>query len=125
MRIRVAWPRGQVVVRLADTPTARRLYKSLPHRTTAQTWGEEVYFEVPMRAEPEPGAREVVEPGTVCYWPEGRALAIPYGPTPIAEHGECRLASACTVLGRVEGHLERLRTIRDGDPIRISLVGEA
>ena len=120
-RIRVTWPEGEVVARLADTPSARAVVAALPTRARARTWGEEVYF--PLRADValEPDARDVVEPGTVCYWVEGKSLALPYGPTPVSHHGECRLVAAVNVLGRIEGDPRALVTLRDGDPVEVRL----
>jgi hypothetical protein len=119
LRIRIRWPKGSVVAALDRTPTAERLIAVLPVDAIADTWGEEVYFGVPVAAPLEPGAREIVVPGTVCYWPPGNALALPFGPTPISCGDECRLASPCNVLGRIEGDASVLKSVRVGDTIRV------
>ena len=77
--IRIAWGRGSVTAELRDTPTSRALLAVLPCKARASTWGEEVYFELPVKATLEPDAQQVVDPGTVCFWVEGNALALPYG----------------------------------------------
>jgi hypothetical protein len=118
-RIRIAWSGGAVVAVLKDTPTARKLLAALPCRASANVWGEEVYFEVPVSASLEPDAQQVVEPGTVCFWVEGNALALPFGPTPISKGTECRLAAPCNVLGRIEGDARRLAGVKDGARISI------
>ncbi len=82
-----------------------------------------MYFDTPVTTALEAGARQVVEPGTVAFWTEGDALALPYGPTPISRGEECRLASPCNVLGRLDDDPDILATVRDGDPIRVELVG--
>jgi hypothetical protein len=65
-----------------------------------------------------------VEPGTVAFWTDGYALALPYGPTPISRGDECRLASPCNVLGRLDGDPRLLATVRDGDPVRVELTDD-
>ncbi|HXF67944.1 MAG TPA: cyclophilin-like fold protein [Burkholderiales bacterium] len=123
-RIRIAWKGGEVTANLRDSPTARRLLEALPCEARASTWGEEVYFELPVEASLEPDARQVVEPGTVCYWVQGRSLALPFGPTPISRGAECRLVTRCNLLGRIEGDPRALGTVRDGTPIRVEALAE-
>jgi hypothetical protein len=122
MQIRISWPTGQLTATIDETPTSKALMGVLPFSATARTWGEEVYFETPASPAPEPDARQVVEPGTVAFWTDGDALALPYGPTPISRGDECRLASPCNVLGRIDGDPRRLASVRDGDPIRVEEV---
>ncbi|MBQ1096419.1 hypothetical protein KBY55_10015 [Streptomyces sp. b94] len=122
MKIRISWPAGHLTATLDDTPTTQALLKALPFTASAHTWGEEVYFDTGMSVSRETDAREVVEPGTVTFWTDGDALALPYGPTPISRDDECRLASPCNVLGRLDGDPRLLATVRDGDPIRVERV---
>ncbi|MGA4849964.1 cyclophilin-like fold protein [Streptomyces sp. G5(2025)] len=122
LRIRISWPAGHLTATIEETPTAQALEKVLPLAATAQTWGEEVYFDTGVSVPREAGARQVVEPGTVAFWPDGDALALPYGPTPISRGDECRLASPCNVLGRLDGDPRLLSTVRAGDPIRVERV---
>ncbi|NEY30770.1 hypothetical protein GTU99_00870 [Streptomyces sp. PRKS01-65] len=122
-RIRISWPAGHLTATLDDTPTAQALRTALPLTSTARTWGEEVYFDTGVSVSRETDARQVVEPGTVAFWTEGDALALPYGPTPVSRGDECRLASPCNVLGRLDGDPRLLATVRDGDPIRVEAAG--
>ncbi|GGN66532.1 hypothetical protein GCM10011579_038080 [Streptomyces albiflavescens] len=124
MQIRISWPAGHLTAALDDTPTARALAKALPLASTARTWGEEVYFDTGVSVAREESAQQVVEPGTVAFWTDGDALALPYGPTPISRGEECRLASPCNVLGRLDGDPRTLATARDGDPVRVELVAD-
>ncbi|MFG2284767.1 cyclophilin-like fold protein [Streptomyces sp. NPDC048595] len=119
MKIRITWPAGQLTATLDDTPTAAALIAALPVDSTAHTWGEEVYFDTGLTPALEADARQVVEPGTVAFWPPGNALALPYGPTPISEGDKPRLASPCNVLGRIDGDPRALATVRSGDPIHV------
>ena len=113
---------GQVVlmVELLDTPTAKALVAALPFEARAQTWGEEVYFTTPVSAGLEPDARQIVEPGTVCFWTEGDALALPYGRTPLSSDSRPKLASRCNVLGKLEGDARMLSRIKAGEKITVT-----
>ncbi|MCL4801057.1 MAG: hypothetical protein KJ025_15800 [Burkholderiales bacterium] len=121
-RIRIKWPKGELTAALADTPTAQAVAAALPATSRASTWGEEVYFSLPVRVAKEPDAQQVVAPGTVCFWVEGAALALPYGPTPVSQGGECRLVTTVNVLGRIEGDPRALAGVRDGDAIEVALI---
>ncbi|SBT93201.1 hypothetical protein GA0115233_105926 [Streptomyces sp. DI166] len=122
MQIRISWPAGNLTATLDDSPTTRALAKALPLTSTARTWGEEVYFDTEISVPRETDARQVVEPGTVAFWTDDDALALPYGPTPISRGDECRLASPCNVLGRLDGDPRLLATVRNGDPVRVEEV---
>ncbi len=121
-RVRIAWKGGEVTANLRETATARQLLAALPCESRAQTWGEEVYFDLPVIALPEADALQVVDPGTVCFWVEGSALALPFGPTPISTGDECRLVTKCNVLGKIEGDPRELKKVRQGIPVRVELV---
>jgi hypothetical protein len=118
-KIRIVWPADEITADLKETPTAKLLLAVLPCKASASTWGDEVYFSLPVKAHLEPDAQQVVDPGTVCFWVEGNALALPFGPTPISKGDECRLASKCNLVGKVAGDPGRLRSVRDGDEIRV------
>ena len=119
MRLRISWNKGEVFGILNDTPTVRELFNALPCSSTANTWGDEVYFEVPVSAALESDAQQVVPPGTICFWAEGRSLAIPFGPTSVSQGNECRLVTRVNLLGRLVGDPRMLKSIRDGDEIRV------
>jgi len=120
-RIEISWPKGAVSATLNDTPTARALVAALPVKAKAQTWGEEVYFDIPVTAALERDAKQVVPPGSVCFWVEGSALALPWGRTPISEGAEPKLVTRCNVLGKIDGDARQLSTVRAGDPIAVEL----
>jgi uncharacterized protein len=120
-RIRIVWPRGAATAALDDTPSARALLAALPLKAKAQTWGEEVYFEIPVEAALERDAKQVVPPGTVCFWVEGRSLALPWGRTPISEGDQPKLVTRCNVLGKIEGDAGQLSAVRAGDPVAVEL----
>ena len=120
--IRISWPDGEVTAELQDTPSTRSLLETLPFESRANTWGQEVYFKVPVTVELESDARQVVDPGTVCIWVEGQSLALPYGPTPISLGKECRLISDVNILGNLQGDPVLLAGINQGDRICVEQV---
>lgn len=118
-RIRIAWKGGEVIANLRDNSSANQLLKILPCEASANTWGEEVYFELPLKLPLEADAQQVVEPGTVCFWVEGHSLALPFGPTPASKGKESRLVTRCNVLGSVAGDPRELKKVKAGTAIRV------
>jgi uncharacterized protein len=113
---------GPVSVRatLEDTATGRAIRAALPIRGRASTWGDEIYFAIPVDAD-EDDARGTVDVGDLAYWPPGSAFCIFFGPTPASRGNEVRPASPVNVVGRVEGDATVFRQVRDGTPVLIEL----
>ena len=105
--------------RLADTPTAMLLSAALPLEGLAQRWGQEYYFDVPVEAELEEGAGEVMSAGDLGYWPVGRALCLFWGPTPASQGEEIRAASPVNLVGRVAGDFSALAGLPSQARIRV------
>lgn len=106
---------------LNDTNAAARIWNALPIDASANTWGDEIYFSIPIEAEEEDG-RDVVDLGDLGYWPPGNAFCIFYGRTPLSRGDEIRPASPVTVIGRVDGSLSAFKQASPGDSIRIDRV---
>jgi uncharacterized protein len=122
MRIRFNFGSLALDAELADTPTAKAIAAALPIEASALTWGEEVYFEIPVQVVREKDARAVVTPGEIAYWPDGHAIAIGFGRTPISKGDETRLASPCNIWAKALGDVKALKAVRGGTAIRVSVV---
>jgi hypothetical protein len=99
---------------LNESATARQVWEALPIEAAANTWGDEIYFEIPVIAQLAADARADVEVGELGYWPVGRAFCIFFGPTPVSAGPKPRAYSPVNVLGRVLGDATRFRTVPPG-----------
>ena len=108
-----------VTAELNDTPTADAVWEALPFEAAASTWGDEIYFGIPVTAEQEPGSSAVVEMGAVAYWPPGSALCLFFGRTPASRGNEIRAASAVNVIGGMDGDPTVLKRVADGERITV------
>lgn len=118
-KIRISAANVQLTADLLDTPTARAIAAALPIESRAQTWGDEVYFSVPVEAELEDDARDVVEAGELAFWVEGNCIAIGFGPTPISQGDEIRLAARTNIWAHCHEDVRVLASVKAGDPIRV------
>jgi len=107
---------------LRDTPTAQAILTALPIESRAQTWGEEVYFSTPVNVDLEADARDVVQAGELAFWVEGSCIAIGFGPTPISQGDEIRLAARTNIWADTQDDVRKLITIQTGDPIHIEVL---
>ena len=110
-----------VKAEINDTKTADIIWQALPIQSTVNTWGEEIYFSIPVDAEPENG-REVVEAGDIGYWPPGKAFCIFFGLTPASRGDEIRPASPVNIFGKVIGDARVFNAVKSGATISIDKI---
>ena len=103
-----------------DTNTAKVIYSKLPIIGNINFWGNEVYFYTDLKIKIECNARQIVKKGELAYWPQGDAIAIGYGPTPISVGQEIRLASDCNIWGTTEFDLQQLNSLNDQEKIIVA-----
>jgi len=121
-RIRFDFGNLRLEAELLDTPTAKIIAAALPFSSAVLTWGEEVYFDVPVTVVREADARAVITPGEIAFWPQGPAIAIGFGRTPISKGNETRLASPCNVFAKALGNVKILAKVKTGTKVDVSLV---
>ena len=109
-------------VETLDTPTGASILAACPIKSNANIWGEEVYFATPVSVPREEGAKSVVEKGEVAYWPEGDAIAVGFGPTPISQGEEIRLASPCNIWGCALDDVQELSSVGSGAKVTVELM---
>lgn len=118
-RILIQFDEFSLQARLNDTPTAEELWKQLPLESQVNTWGDEIYFEIPMNMPEEPDAREIVEVGDLGYWPVGKAFCIFFGPTPISTDQRPRAYSPVNIIGEILGDSQALRAVKDHEKVKL------
>ena len=110
----------RVVCELVDEPELEKLLRSSPFEAEAERWGDEVYFELPVKLELK-GERTVMGIGEVAYWPEGNCLCIFFGPTPMSRDERPVAYSRVKPLGRAIEGSSRLKEVSDGELVRVSV----
>ena len=124
-KIRITAGKAVAEAQLHDTPTAEAICRILPLQARSERWGGEIYFVTPVAAALEADCRDVMLPGELGYWPDGRTFCIFFGPTAPSPGEESRGASAVNVFGHLTGRWDDLRSVPAGLDIRVELIEEA
>ncbi len=118
-KIRVDFPKIQTIDLELDDKIAPKTVKTfidnLPLKVAINSWGEELYTnETPIKAEEE-NARSLVDLMDVAYWPQGKAICLFFGPTPIGKKGEIKAYSPVNVMGKIKTTDKKfLKDVSDG-----------
>ena len=118
-KITITAGRVSLSAELNDSPTAQQIWSALPIQGRASRWGDEIYFDIPVKAGQEPDARAEVEVGELGYWPVGHAFCIFFGPTPVSTDERPRAYSPVNILGRVVGDAALFRAVKDGEKVDV------
>lgn len=108
----------KVEASLNDSKTAQNIWDALPIEGSVNTWGDEIYFSIPVNVGLE-NAKAVVSKGDLGYWPPGSAFCIFFGPTPASQGDEIRPASPVNVFGKIIGDPKVFKKVRSGAKIVI------
>ena len=119
MKIRIRIGKLSMDAELNETPTARKVLEALPLESTFNTWGDEIYFTIPVDAELDESARETVEIGDLGYWPTGKAFCIFFGLTPMSSQGRIVPASAVNIIGRITGDAAQFKEVMSERTVRV------
>ena len=114
-----------LVAELLDTPTAKEILEHVPFTSSANTWGDEVYFDTPIVTSKEANARDIVEAGELAFWVEGSCIAVGFGPTPISQGDEIRLAAKTNIWGKSLTDVRLLAKVKDGDQVSVEVFDES
>jgi hypothetical protein len=117
-KIRITAGKVMATATLNDTRTADAIWEALPIEGQANTWGDEIYFRIPIQLEEE-NPCEIVSLGDLGYWPPGTAFCIFFGPTPVSSGDQIRPASPVNVFGHVDNDPRAFKQVKDGDQVRI------
>ncbi len=124
-KIRIISGEIRAEAELNEGPTAEAVWEVLPVKASARTWGDEVYFSVPVAAAAEPDARAEVAVGELGYWPSGEAFCIFFGPTPASTGSAPVAASPVNIIGRVLGDAAIFKSVQNGDSVRVEAAESA
>ena len=102
---------------LLDTPTASKIADALPLEGSVNVWGDEIYFDIALTIDQEPGAGQDVDVGDLGYWPAGPAFCIFFGPTPMSTQGKIIPASAVNIIGKVIGDATKFKEVMQEDTV--------
>lgn len=111
MKIKIQISTLSIEAELNNSATAKKVAEALPITASFNTWGDEIYFTIPVDAELDETAREEVELGDLGYWPSGNAFCIFFGQTPMSEPGRIVPASAVNIIGMVIGDAARFKEV--------------
>ena len=118
-KIRITAGGVSAIARLKDSPTADKIWSALPMRGSANKWGEEIYFSIPVKAAAEPDADDAVSVGDIAFWPPGSAFCIFFGVTPASSGGVIRAASPVNIFGAIEGDPLVFKKVKSRDGVSV------
>jgi hypothetical protein len=100
--------------------TVKSILDNLPIKVKINRWGDELYTDKTQIIGEKENAKAVVNLLDVAYWPEGSALCLFYGPTPISKSkNEILPYSPVNVVGKIISKDNILDTIKESSIVII------
>jgi hypothetical protein len=122
-KIKIKYDKLSFTAELSDSPTSKAIWDQLPMESRVNTWGEEIYFEIPVNMPQEPHAQEILSVGDLAYWPVGQAFCIFFGPTPVSTDERPRAYSPVNLLGKILDDCDGLKSIQNQETVHIEQLG--
>jgi hypothetical protein len=122
MKIKITIGSLSMEAELNDSSTSQKIGNALPIRTSFNTWGDEIYFTIPVDLPLDEMAKEEVAIGNLGYWPAGKAFCIFFGPTPMSSAGKIIPASAVNIIGNVIGDAKRFKEVMQEDEVQLEAI---
>ena len=104
--IKIIFPEFNETIRIElddsrSPKTVKAILENLPVEANINKWGEELYTDKTSIIAQKENAKSEVNLLDVAYWPEGNALCLFYGPTPISKAGKIIPYSPVNIVGRI------------------------
>lgn len=122
MKIKINIGNMSMDAELNESLTARKIYDALPLTAAVNTWGDEIYFSIPVNAVLDETSKEVVEIGDLGYWPPGSAFCVFFGMTPMSTPGKIMPASAVNIIGKILGNPADLKNVMSESKVTVERV---
>ena len=121
-KIKIIFENSSFQAELNESPTSQKIWGQLPIDGQVNTWGDEIYFEIPVSMPQELDAQEILDVGDLGYWPVGQAFCIFFGPTPVSTDERPRAYSPVNILGKILGDCEGLKSIQNQEKVHLERV---
>ena len=109
----------ELTATISDNKTADEIYNALPFKAIAQRWGDEIFFDIPVKIEEELEVTRKVEVGDIACWSFNSTFCIFFGKTPVSRGKKPRAFSYVNVFGKIEGGVELLKDVKSQSPVLV------
>ena len=118
-KIKLVFKDKELILTLRNNKTANAIFNASPFKSNVKKWGEEIFFNIPLKVDLEKDAKSIIEFGEVAFWTEGSAIAIGYGPTPISKKDEIKLVAPCNIWADSKFDKEFFRDDHEEDKVEV------
>jgi uncharacterized protein len=103
--------------------TIQAILSNLPVKVNLNRWGDELYTDsTSIIVQAKENSKTEVSELDFAYWPEGNALCLFFGPTPISKDGKILAYSPVNVIGKIvrSNNVKMLDKVKDKTTVIIS-----